>query len=58
MTFFTEETIYQKLVLPDIVYKYRFWDDAHPHHKNIITKQEVFFASPLTFDDPLLTVKI
>ncbi len=53
MAFFAQETIYDNLELPDVVYKYRFWDDAHLYHKNILTQQEVYFASPLTFEDPL-----
>lgn len=53
MAIFTQETVYDKLELPDIVYKYRFWDNAYPHHKKILTNQEVFFASPLTFEDPI-----
>lgn len=53
MAVFTLETVYDKLELPDIVYKYRFWDNAHPFHKTILTNQEVYFASPLTFEDPV-----
>jgi len=53
MAVFTQETVYDKLELPDIVYKYRCWDNAHPRHKTILTNQEVYFASPLTFEDPV-----
>jgi hypothetical protein len=51
MAVFTQETTYKNLELPDVVYKYRFWDNSHQHHKSILTRQEVFFASPLTFED-------
>lgn len=53
MAVYTQETVYHKLQLPDTVYKYRFWDDAHPCHKTILTNQVVYFASPLTFEDPV-----
>lgn len=53
MAIFTRQTSLDKIELPDIVYKYRFWDDSHPFHKTILTNQEVFFASPLTFEDPV-----
>lgn len=37
--------------LPEIVYKYRDWDDKF--HKKIIINREVFFAAPTSFEDPL-----
>jgi hypothetical protein len=33
-----------------ILYKYRDWSDKH--HKNILTKNEMFMASPGSFNDP------
>lgn len=39
------------LELPDTVFKYRYWGQAH--HDSIIKKKEVFLASPKTFIDPL-----
>lgn len=35
---------------PDILYKYRCWDDTN--HKKILTHNEIFFASPRSFNDP------
>lgn len=37
--------------LPKIVYKYRNWEDEY--HKTVITKRQVFFAPPKSFEDPL-----
>lgn len=45
-----EEKDYAEMEFPPIVYKYRDWAD--PMHKTIITKREVFFASPNSFTDP------
>ncbi len=36
---------------PEILYKYRDWQLQH--HKTIITKQEVYFAAPCDFEDPV-----
>lgn len=36
--------------IPDILYKYRDWNDEN--HKRIITKNELFFASADLFNDP------
>ena len=49
MTVFTQETTYENLDLPDIVYKYRFWDSEHPFHKTILTQQEVYFRFAFNF---------
>jgi Protein of unknown function (DUF2971) len=35
---------------PEILYKYRNWSDCY--HKKLITDFELFFASPLSFNDP------
>ncbi len=45
------EKTFEEMELPETVYKYRVWDN--PFHKTIITKQEVFFAAPTSFEDPL-----
>jgi len=37
--------------LPETIYKYREW--KNPYHKTILTKREIFFAAPDTFEDPL-----
>ncbi len=37
--------------IPKILYKYRSWDNSY--HKTILTEQQVFFASPTSFEDPL-----
>jgi hypothetical protein len=42
---------FEEMNLPDTIYKYRNWDD--PFHKTIITQQEVYFAKPTSFEDPL-----
>lgn len=39
------------LDLPETIYKYRVW--TNPYHKTIISKKEVFMASPRLFIDPL-----
>ena len=39
-----------ELELPLIVYKYRDWNNNH--HKTIISKNELYFASPRDFEDP------
>lgn len=35
---------------PDIIYKYRYWDDDF--HKRLLTDNKIFFASPILFNDP------
>jgi len=35
---------------PEIIYKYRDWSD--PHHKRVLTKNELYLASPSDFNDP------
>lgn len=37
--------------IPDIVYKYRDWENEL--HKTIITDRKVYFAEPTSFEDPL-----
>jgi len=37
--------------LPKIVYKYRDWENNN--HKSIITRRQVFFAAPKSFEDPI-----
>lgn len=41
----------EEINLPKVVYKYRDWNNHF--HKQIITKREVFFAQPTSFEDPL-----
>lgn len=41
----------EKLDLPDLIYKYRDWSDDY--HKTILTKRQVFLASPSSFEDKL-----
>lgn len=36
--------------LPPVLYKFRDWEDVH--HKKIITHNEIYFSSPLKFNDP------
>ena len=48
-----QENIKQKSILPsvpNVMYKYRDWNE--PLHKKILTKNEIFFASPYSFNDP------
>lgn len=45
------EKTFEEMDLPETIYKYRIWNE--PFHKAIITKQEVFFAAPTSFEDPL-----
>lgn len=35
---------------PEILYKYRAWND--PNHKKVITKKQLFFTPPSWFEDP------
>jgi len=44
------EKSYEELKLPEIIYKYRHWND--PFHKTIMTNREVYFAKPSSFTDP------
>jgi len=37
-------------VNPDVLYKFRDW--SNPHHKRIITNDEIYFASPNELNDP------
>jgi len=37
---------------PEILYKYRCWDDDHPYDKRVLTHSEIFFSSPANFNDP------
>ena len=39
----------EDIELPEIIYKYRDWNNEF--HKRFITKREIFFASPDTFED-------
>ena len=36
--------------IPEILYKYRDW--RNKYHRNIITKQEIYFPKPSEFNDP------
>jgi hypothetical protein len=36
--------------IPEILYKYRDW--RNKYHRNIITKQEIYFSKPSEFNDP------
>ena len=47
----SEKTFDEMKGLPDMVYKYRFWDDTY--HKEIISEQIVFMAKPSSFEDKL-----
>ena len=42
---FTKETTFDKIELPNELYKYRSWYD--PLHKRMITHNEIYFAAPL-----------
>ena len=37
--------------IPTILYKYRDW--GNPYNKKLLTDNEVYFASPREFNDPL-----
>jgi len=41
---------YDELDVPDTIYKYRYWENDY--HKTIVTRREVFFAKPSSFEDP------
>jgi len=47
----SEKTFEEMKELPDVVYKYRFWNDNY--HKEIIYEQIVFMAKPSSFEDKL-----
>lgn len=42
-----------KILFPNIVYKYRIWNDKF--HKKLLTKNEIYFASADQFNDPFDT---
>jgi hypothetical protein len=42
---------FDDLVMPETLYKYRDWQDKN--HRRVISHQEVFFASPNSFEDKL-----
>lgn len=46
----TKIKTYDDLDVPESIYKYRYWESNN--HKTIITKREVFFAKPSSFEDP------
>jgi hypothetical protein len=43
------DTTFEKIVLPNRLYKYRYW--RNDLHKRILTHQEIFFASPLDMNE-------
>jgi hypothetical protein len=45
MDYFIANTTLEEIQLPEIVYKYRDWNN--PLHKRVITHQEIYFAAPL-----------
>lgn len=44
MMTFVNETTFDKLKLPDKIYKYRDW--SNPKHKRILTNSEIYFSAP------------
>ena len=38
--------------LPDILYKYRRWDDKYPYDKASLLENKIYFASAEQFNDP------
>ncbi|HDL01400.1 MAG TPA: hypothetical protein ENH23_04125 [candidate division Zixibacteria bacterium] len=41
--------------IPKTLYKYRTWkneDGKHDYNKDVIIKDEIYFASPIHFNDP------
>lgn len=44
-----QEVDIDKSTMPDIIYKYRNWDN--PKHRRIITDKEIYFASPLEMEE-------
>lgn len=43
------DTTFEKLDLPDKLYKYRVW--RNPNHRRIITSSKIYFAPPLDCDE-------
>lgn len=46
----TEVVIESNEHLPEVLYKYRSWEN--PYHKRLLTDNEIFFAKPSAFNDP------
>lgn len=46
---FVNETTFDKITLPEKVYKYRNW--TNPEHKRLLTDNEIFFAAPNKIDE-------
>lgn len=46
-----KNTSLDKIEYPEIVYKYRCWDN--PLHQSILTNRQVFMAAPSSFEDKL-----
>lgn len=51
ITKITENNSLDDIEYPDVVYKYRCWEN--PFHQSIITNRQVFMAAPSDFDDKL-----
>tara|TARA_B110000967_G_C18638587_1_gene437318 strand:+ start:418 stop:687 length:270 start_codon:yes stop_codon:yes gene_type:complete len=51
MKMLIRETTLDDIEFPEILYKYRNWDD--PYNKRFINEREVFMASPNQFEDKL-----
>ena len=47
----TRRTYEEQADLPETLYKYRDWNA--PHHNTILTRREVYFAAPDTFEDKM-----
>lgn len=46
---FVEETTFDKVYLPERVYKYRNW--TNEEHKRLLTENEIYFSAPLNIDE-------
>ncbi len=49
MTVIRNSTTFEKLILPNVLYKYRNWNNEE--HKRILTHSEIYFAKPSDFDE-------
>ena len=47
----TKITNLEEITFPQILYKYREWDNTY--HQGLLTKREIFFPPPSGFEDPL-----
>ncbi len=46
---FIEETTFDKIIIPEKIYKYRNWSNAY--HKRLLTHNEIYFSAPSNIDE-------